>query len=215
MALTFGRLVPVAVAPRNSPQNRETAIRGKVISREVADGALRVRQMIAQAESQIAEKWVRFEETLDSTRADMLRQARAEVDCALSAKFIELSMLRQREVERSSEDIVQLARLLAERILRDELRANPEQLTKFAERCIAEARGSRSVVIHANPDDIHVLRGPLEALAVQSALTLQLLPKPELLRGDLHIESDVGKVDARLGTQLANLAATLRESLRP
>ena len=51
-------------------------------------------------------------------RADMLRQARAEVEATIAAKFIALSALRQREIGQSRDDIVQLARLLAGKMLK-------------------------------------------------------------------------------------------------
>lgn len=171
--------------------------------------------MIDDAESRIAEKWAAFEEELDSARAEMLDQVRAEVGRELASKFIALGTLRERELERSRERVLQLACLLAERILREELSSRPEQLVRFAENCIAQTRGSSSVVIHANPEDIDVLQAPLEVLAGEIAVGIRLHSDPQLPRGDLHIESDVGSLDARLGTQLANLAEIIRESLRP
>ncbi len=214
MTLAEGRLLAVAEPTDELKYPLRPIAHGKVVAAEITDAAVRAQQMLAEAEAQIAEKLSQFEAAQEATRSSMLQQAREEAECQLAAKFIEVSTLRQREVEKSRENVIQLARLLAERILRHELSAHPTSLIRLAEQCIAETSGSSSVLIRANPEDIRVIREPLEALT-NGRVSLELLPDPELVRGDLHVESDIGTLDARLGTQLANLAEVLRDSLRP
>lgn len=214
MALTLGRLLVVGEPKDHPAESRQPRVRARVVSSDVTDAALRITQMMAQADEAIAEKRARFEDELATARATLAREARDQVHSELAAKFIELSSLRQRELERCREDLVQLARLLAERVLRHELGTSQTQLLEFAERCISEVRGATSIVVRVHPDDFQPLKESIEALAETVCAGLKLLPDPELLRGDLHIESDVGTLDARLSTQVACLAEALRESLR-
>jgi len=186
----------------------------KVVPVEVVDAAVRARQILDKAQLSIAEQKAEFERWIEHERAALLRELRAEVELSLASKFVELAAKRQRALEQSRDDIVQLAQLVAERVLRDHLTSNPEQFLSFAEKCIAEARGSSRLTVHAHPEDVAQLQSQLENLREHSLIELRVEPDAEMLRGDLRLESDVGTLDARLGTQLSHLAETIRESLR-
>ena len=213
MPLTHGRIVRPgdSAVPKAVRQSRSRP--GKVLAHEIVDATVRANRIIKDAEAQIAEKKAEFERFLETERAAIQSELSAKLELSLAGKFVELNALRQRRIEQSHDDIILLARLLSERVLREQLTLDPAQLASFAKKCVAETRGSTHVVIHAHPEDAKHLQAQLENLLALTLVELRVEPDPELLRGDLHLESDVGTLDARLGTQLANLAETIRESL--
>ena len=210
MSLRFGRVVQlsdveVAPCPRQRPA-------GRVVDSEIAQAATRAKRLVADAEAVIAAERLQFETSLGRVRDELRIQARAEIELELAARVIEGAALRQRNLERAGDDIVELAKLMAERVIGEALTLNPARLVSMAQRCIAESRGSSQIVIFAHPGNADELSQGLQE--ADPTLAIRVEPDAELQRGDLRIETDVGTLDARIGTQLANLAAKLRESLR-
>ena len=191
---------------------RQARPTGRVVSADVAQAAVRAKQLIADAEATIAQQRLAFEESLESLRDELRNQARSEAELSLASKVIEVAALRQRSLERARDDIVELAKLMAQRVIGETLAIEPNRLVWMARRCINESRGSSQIVIFAHPGDVVSLGQQLEGL--DPRVEIHVEPEPELQPGDLRIETDVGTLDARIGTQLANLAAKVRESLR-
>ena len=187
---------------------------GHVVAREIAAAAVRAQTIIVNAESRAAQERLDFERDIESTRKDLLNLARAEVEESLTYKILEIAALRERTVERAQDDIVALAQILAERVIGEELTLLPARILQLAKQCIREGRGSNHLILCAHPDDAAFLRSQLDQLNVDVTAEIQVQSEPDLMRGDLRVQTDVGTIDARIGTQLANLAAKIRESLR-
>lgn len=143
-----------------------------------------------------------------------MTKARAEAELTLAAKVVEIAALRRQMVERAHDEIVAIAQIMAERIIGEQLAMKPDRLLNLAQRCMLEARGASRVALCAHPDDAALLSQHIEHLNLYAANEVRIQPDPGLLPGDLRIETDVGTVDARIGTQLANLATIICESLR-
>ena len=217
MSLTRGRVMQLEnlVTLATHASYRPPRATSHALVAQVADAALRAKQILADAEACAAERLSQFEERIEAIRADMLRQAHADAELSLAAKVLEIGALRQRSVERAKDDIISMAQALAERIIGEELTLKPERLLKLAQQCIHEARGSRHMVLYAHPGDAAQLSQQVKHLEVDPTIDIRIVPEPRLSPGDLRVETDIGTVDARIGTQLANLATKIRESLRP
>jgi flagellar biosynthesis/type III secretory pathway protein FliH len=148
---------------------------------------------------------------------DVIARAKAEGYAEGLAQFAAESMRlaeRERGADEASLDrAVELAKLLAERLLRHALSLSPGEIASLARGALGEARGARRIRIHANPKDAEILSSVTEELDPDGRVHA-VVPDPSLLPGDLRLETDVGTVDARLGAGLAQLAARLREALR-
>ncbi len=118
-----------------------------------------------------------------------------------------LRLTSARLAEQARSDVLELAFVIAKRILESELQASPEPLfalVRSAIRRLGEAR------------QIRVRLSPLDAAAVEEALAQQELPDllvaqvkvvadPGLERGDCVVESELGRVDGRLDVRLSEL----------
>lgn len=168
--------------------------------------------MLADAEAQAKALLEQAERAAAETRLRAEAEGRADGAASLAAQAIALRSRELSEAERRLDELVELARALAERLLGEELALAPERVVKLARQALAEARGARQITIEAHPDDVRMLRANLEALNVE-ADAVKLLSNPNRAAGNLKIVTDVGVLDASLAPQLERLALKLRETL--
>jgi flagellar biosynthesis/type III secretory pathway protein FliH len=213
--LARGRVIQLANdTPAAKGPSAKVLPGGHVVAGEITEAAVRARKIVADAQASATQERLNFEENIESIRSDLLNCARIDAESSLADKVLEVAGLRQLTIERAEDDIIALARVLAERIIGEELSLRPERILLLAKQCIREGRGSSRLLLCAHPDDAAYLRQQMDQLSMDDAVELQIQSEPDLMRGDLRVETDVGTIDARIGTQLANLAAKIRESFR-
>jgi flagellar biosynthesis/type III secretory pathway protein FliH len=139
-------------------------------------------------------------------------EGRADGAAALAAHAIALRSRELREAERRLDELVDLARALAERLLGAELALMPERIVQLAKQALAEARGARQITIEAHPNDVEILRTNVELFGVE-ADAVKLLANPSRAPGNLRMVTEVGVLEASLAPQLEHLALKLRETL--
>jgi flagellar biosynthesis/type III secretory pathway protein FliH len=193
-----------------------------------AEGAPRGRR-VPHAELEAAE---RAEAVIDAaTRrgtailADAERRAAEAHDHAVEAGRAEgvataaALALTLREREARADDlaldrVVELSRLLAERLLGHTLRVNPDEVTALARGVLAEAGGARRIELYAHPDDVPLLRGATASFDPEGRVHA-VIADDSLARGDLRLNTEMGMIDARLGPELSRLSQRLRDALAP
>jgi len=178
----------------------------------VLEAADRAQALIAAAEARAAKLLSDAERAAAELHLRAEAEARADAAAAVAARAL---VLRQHEVhadERALDRCVELARLLAERLLGESLRVAPEQVIALARKALAEARGARQITLVAHPEDAKLLELSLPALGLDAAAAV-VRPDPSRSRGNLRIETEIGVLDAELAPQLDRLALKLRESL--
>ncbi len=179
------------------------AARARRIAGEVIEARAEAARIIASAQKEA-------EAVVASAAAAAATEAREQEVARLAASFLALRDEEAGQPERDVDRIIELAVLLAERLVGEAIRVEPARIAELAASAIHEARGARRVRIDASPDDVDALAQALGAIG-QSA---DIQPDPTLQRGSLVVHTDLGRVDARLQPQLARLAAALREALR-
>jgi flagellar assembly protein FliH len=186
--------------------------RGRVVDRSVlaaadqataivARGEERARRLIATAEAHAAELRLRAE-----------AEGRADAAASLAARALALAAREAASAERELDRMVEVARILAERLLGEALALAPERIVSLARQALAEARGARRLTIVAHPEDAERLERSLGELGVPAELT-RVVADPRRPRHNLRLETDIGVLDAELAPQLERLALKLRETL--
>lgn len=141
-------------------------------------------------------------------------EAAAHVRSRLRATLIHLRQLARDLVEErhqllaaTTRGALDLALVLAREILVDEITASPERLRPM----LANAReqlqldNGQTVKVYAHPDDLE----GLAAAAGEEMPGWEFIADAGLQRGDLILESQRGRLDLRLETQLDRLAGHL------
>jgi flagellar assembly protein FliH len=215
-ALTRGRVISLPTRGIDSEQaaNRQRRATGHIAGEDLVSAAERARRIEAAAEATGAARLAAFEGRMDQLRAELREQLTVELGLEYAKQSMELAALRRRAVQQAQDDIVQLARLLAERILGEELSLRPERIVALAGQVLREAAGASRLTLHVAPSAVELLRDAIERLAPANAASLEIVADDSLGQGDLRVETDLGTIDARIGTQLAHLTSILVESIQ-
>ena len=144
--------------------------------------------------------------------ADAQRSAEEATVARIAARFIALRAEEDKRLERDADRVLEVAVILAERLLGASLRLDADRIADIAKAAIAEARGARRIVIEAHPADADALRSHLGTL-VSEAQAIDVRADEALARGDLRLQTDIGTIDAKLAPRLERLAAALRDAV--
>jgi flagellar biosynthesis/type III secretory pathway protein FliH len=214
--LVTGRVVKAQAltgAPRVHLEIEEKTLpRGQVVRGEVLEAAERARALLGAAEARAAHVVGDAEQAAAELRLRAEAEGRADAAAKIAARAIALRQYEARADERALDRSVELARLLAERLLGESLRVAPEQVVSLAKQALREARGARRITLVAHPDDARILEQALPALGLDPTTAL-VRADATRARGNLRIETEIGVLDAELAPQLERLALKLRESL--
>lgn len=190
-------------APRPGRVGAAAAARARRVAGEVVEARAEAARIVAAAHEEARA-------VVAAAAAAAAAEAREAEVARLAAGFLALRDAEARRAERDVDRVVELAVLLAERLVGEAIRVEPARVAALAASAMHEARGAQRVRIDASPDDVAPLAEALGALG----RTADVQPDPTLGRGSLVVHTDLGRVDARLEPQLARLAAALREALR-
>jgi len=201
-----------AATPVRLEREDKTLPRGQVVRREVLEAAERAQALITAAQARAAQLVKEAEQAAAELRLRAETEARAEAASKIAAHALALHQHEARADERALDRSVELARLLAERLLGESLRVAPEQVVALARAALSEARGARRITLVAHPEDAKLLEFSLPELGLSQAL-VSVRSDAARRRGNLRIETEIGVLDAELSPQLDRLSLKLRESL--
>jgi flagellar biosynthesis/type III secretory pathway protein FliH len=172
---------------------------GRRVPREVMDARAEAERILTAAREGAAK-----------VAAQAAGEAREQETARLAAQFLALKKADEDRAERDLARAIDIATVLAERLVGEGLRIEPQRIAELAASALAETRGARHVRIDAHPDDVTPLREALAAVGHAAEVNAD----GSLARGSLVVHTDVGTIDARLRPQLARLADALRGGSR-
>lgn len=206
MTIARARIVKASVSDadvtRPAPVPSREA-RGRRIAREVVAARDEAERVVREAREEAAR-------ILGAVREEAAREAREAQTARLAAAFLELERRAEQRAEQDLDRAIEVATLLAERLVGEGLKLEPARIAGLAASALAETRGARRVRIDACPEDVE----PLQRALAEAGHHAEVQPSGELARGSLVVHTDLGSIDARVRPQLARLAAALREAMR-
>jgi len=141
---------------------------------------------------------------LESFKQSFAAQATAQIGALLQAFDEQLTAQDEHIARALARTAVQLAR----QVLRHELSTQPALVARVAGDAVnAVMLSARHITVKVHPLDLAlVAEGAEEALNARGA---RLLADAKVQRGGVMVESEVGAIDARIGTRWAQAAAAL------
>jgi flagellar biosynthesis/type III secretory pathway protein FliH len=129
----------------------------------------------------------------------------------LAAAIGELRATGQRLEAEVATDALEIACLMARRILEAELKADGEALKSLVRSAVRRLGEVHKVTIHLCPADAESVRtaageAPLGGLGIAK---VEIVADTNLTPGDCFVESDAATVDGRLGTRVEELRRVL------
>ncbi len=165
----------------------------------IVDGRAEAERIVADARASVA-----------SIAETAGREARDREIARVAAEYLGHKISEEQRAERDLDRTIELATLLAERLIGEAIAIEPSRVTALAKGALLETRGARHVRVEACKEDVVAL----EALfADVGPGVVQVDAATELARGSLVVHTELGRIDARLAPQLALLAEALREML--
>lgn len=161
----------------------------------------------AQAEAEAIRAAARAEGHADGLEAG-LAEGRAQLAAALSAleaAHAELVALRAATAEAVEHDAVELAVLLAEKIVAGTLETAPERVLDVVRGALRRLSERRRVTVLVHPDDLELVRDAAGGFASElgGIEHCEVQAERRLARGGAVVRTDEGQVDASVETQLA------------
>jgi len=201
-----GRVIKNAVHAERVGEATATAIEpvykvGRRVAKEVTDAHARAEEILKNAEAGAMD-----------IRNTAKRRGEEEAKADFAAAYLRL---RAREEEMQKNDLgrsVELARVLAERLIGEALSTDPALIFKMANVALEEARGARKVKIIAHPLDAATLRSDISRIG-SIAEIVAIEESEHLARGSLTLATDLGTLDAHIAPQLERLSRALQDAL--
>ncbi|MFW5968084.1 MAG: type III secretion system stator protein SctL [Persicimonas sp.] len=183
----------------------------RVVSARVVDS-------IEEANLQLERASREAERMLEEARreAERLREeARTEGHEEGLAEVVELMAQARKEysalIEGAEDDMLQLAARLAERIVGEALELDPSRIQRIVADVLRHARGKQQITVHVAPADREALDSATGELAqVVDGVAVHLESDPELGRGSCVIQTETGRIDGRIETQLDTLLRAIK-----
>jgi flagellar assembly protein FliH len=175
---------------------------------EEADASLR--EKLRNLEAQAA---VERREALESGRRQGEQQARAELQPVLerlNSSITEIAGMRADIRRRAEQDVVQLALLIAKRVLHRELQVDTEALTALARVAFERLARAESYRVTVHPQFAAAVTS---ALSINNRTRVHVDPDPDCAPGTLIIHSADGTVDASIETQLEEIGRGLTDRI--
>lgn len=134
----------------------------------------------------------------------------------LEAAVNSLRMLSDRLTAEVRADAVEVAMLLARKIVEGEITANPDRLLGTVRSAVRRLGESRRISVRLCPEDAEAVNNATQRngseLSGGGVARVEVVADPTLTRGDCVVDGELGSVDARLDTRLGELRRALSDS---
>jgi flagellar biosynthesis/type III secretory pathway protein FliH len=133
----------------------------------------------------------------------------------LARAVADLRRTGERLAEQMTADSLEMAVLIARRIIEGELKSNPAALTGLIRSAVARLGESRKIQLRLHPSDAANVEaagdgGPLAGVAIAR---VEIRPDPTLAPGDCIVDGEQGTVDGRVATRLEEVRRILTRAL--
>jgi type III secretion protein L len=193
-----------------------TSAAAKVVKGETYAATIEARQIVDAAAAQARkiredaeqERQLAIEAGRKDGYEDGLRQWNAAV--------AEVNAARDKQVAESEPELIRLAVRIAQKIIGEELRINPEAIVSLARECLQSLGRERALTIRIPAADIEVVRRRIVLLreAAGPNRSIEVVADATISPGSCIVESEYGVIDARLETQLRCLEEILLRAAR-
>lgn len=132
----------------------------------------------------------------------------------MDAAIDRMRMLSDRLAADMRNDALELAMMLARKIVEGELTSSVDKLMGTVRSAVRRLGESRRITVRLSPEDAELLskgNQPSNELGGLSAARVEVVADAALGRGDCLVEGELGSVDARLDTRFAELRRAIAE----
>jgi len=181
-----------------------TSLRAELLRAARPDAARESAQILDQARREA------FEQGVAAGRKEAEQQILPAIE-NIARTLTELARLRESLREQALEELVRLAKLIAERVLHREVVIDPDALAGLVKAAYTKLQSREINRVRMHPGLEALVRKCLEQCAPGKDLVLS--PDPALNPGELFFETSQGLLDASVDTQLREIERGLIDKL--
>lgn len=143
-----------------------------------------------------------------------LTKAKQEMEQNLTHSINILAQAEEERVRRiaaSEGELLKLVTGIAEKVIATELKSHPEQVISVVQEALSRATTANSITVKINPDSLQLLQDNLPSLqeVFSEPKAIAIEADQTILPGDCFIETEHGKVDARIKSQLERIMSEI------
>lgn len=175
------------------------------------DATADARQMLDEARERANRLFEQAERDIQKLKEHALEQGREQGKAEVAELLVQAYKERERSLVEAEKQIVELALLVARRIIQKELCTAPETIAAVALPLLKRAQRAQSIIIRVNPQDLPALQNAIPDLSAEAELACSVRVEPDesIERGGCLVATDIGTFDARLEVQMAAVARAL------
>lgn len=154
-----------------------------------------------------------YQKGFEAGRSSGREMAEQKLEAVL-ARFAEsiaaLARTRRDLVRETEADLIRLAVVIAEKVVREHLEAHPEAVLPMVREALEKVKEAAPVTLYLSADDYERVKEFLERQSEHfRGREVHLKVNPEFRRGDCRVECPLGTVDGRLSEQFRRIERAL------
>lgn len=144
---------------------------------------------------------------------EVFRESVAQAAQTLENAALQILDARKAFLDALEPQVVELATLIAERVINREVRTDPEIIVNTVRRALAQIADRQTLRLRVHPSDYEALRARQVTLLEEfsGVEAIEIAPDDAVTPGGCIAESRLMQVDARMETLLGNVLETLTE----
>jgi flagellar biosynthesis/type III secretory pathway protein FliH len=186
---------------------------GRVVPAAVITAAEEAAQVRARAEKDAAALRAEAQSARVEAERAGFEAGKQEGMAQVSALLLAARAQAEHDLHRAKDAAIVLARRMAERIVGRAVELSPELMGAIVAEALAASRArAGAVVLHAHPEDLAAIEceRPRWLARVAAEVEVRVVADPAIGRHGCVVETAVGRLDARLDTQLDAMERALR-----
>jgi flagellar assembly protein FliH len=166
----------------------------------IGDAKLQAEELKTQAEKQ----------GFAAGHKEGLAKAKQEIEANLENSISILAQAEEERVRRiisSEAELLRLVTGIVEKVIGSELKSHPEQILSVVKGALSRVATANTITIKINPDDGRLIEENLPSLqeVFTEPKSIAIRPDQTIAPGDCFVETEHGKVDARIKSQLERI----------
>ena len=207
---------PERYQERVARQQADLAEQGSKIAQQLEALELRERELVEREQDLVARQNEVESLVLNAVeeRVEQLSEERLSDDRArLVASVTQLEAVAHGLLDQARIDLLELAVKIASKVIGAELESKPQILVGLIRSALESASPKGQVTLRLSPKDHGILmrRGPKVLGRLPAGIQIQLAADESVDRGGVIIESQAGRLDARIAERLKRVGAQLAE----
>jgi type III secretion system HrpE/YscL family protein len=181
------------------------------ITKEVHEASLEAKDILAKAQEQAAQLLEDAQREKEKVLAESTARGYVAGLDQWNDALADAWKQREEFLSKHEVELVKLAVAIARKIIGQSVAMNPDTILHTAQGVLRSVRSERRVTIKVNPSNETALREQAASLKMLGAEVgeLIIIGNPAIEAGGCIVESDVGIIDAQIGTQVASIEGAL------